>query len=140
MRIGLAPHEHEISRDALLRAVSRRWALVRRVSRLLTVAFCAIALAGCNCIIRSSIISQTTHSKNVTGPKKFTVSKSRSPIAAAPLMSQTANNKKVTASNKFTELQSVTPNPLPAAPLLSRQQEPSCKFETAESNANERQK
>jgi hypothetical protein len=107
---------------------------------LFAVAFCAIALAGCNCIIRSSIISQTTHSKNVTGPKKFTVSKSRSPIAAAPLMSQTANNKKVTASKKFTELQSRTPIPLPAAPLLSRQQEPSCKFETAESNANERQK
>ena len=140
MRIGLPQHEHEISCDTLLRTDSRRWALVHRVSRLFTVAFCAIALAGCNCIIRSSIISQAAHSKNITKPKRFTVSKSRTPIPAALLMPQTANNKTVTAAKKFTESQSRTLIPLPAAPLLSRQQEPSCTFETAESNADEHQK
>ena len=140
MRIGLPQHEHEISCDTLLRTDSRRWALVHRVSRLFTVAFCAIALAGCNCIIRSSIISQAAHSKNITKPKRFTVSKSRTPIPAALLMPQTANNKTVTASKKFTESQSRTLIPLPAALLLSRQQEPNCTFETAESNADEHQK
>jgi hypothetical protein len=33
-----------------------------------------------------------------------------------------------------------TPIPLPAAPLLSPQPEPSCEFETTGSNADERQK
>jgi hypothetical protein len=56
------------------------------------------------------------------------------------MMSQTANSKKVTESKRFTESKSRTPIPLPAAPLLSPQPEPSCEFETTESNADERQK
>jgi len=55
------------------------------------------------------------------------------------MISQTVNSKKVTESKKFTESKSRTPIPLPAAPLLS-QPEPSCEFETADSNADERQK
>jgi len=56
------------------------------------------------------------------------------------MISQTVNSKKVTESKKFTESKSRTPIPLPAAPLLSPQPEPSCEFETTESNADERQK
>jgi hypothetical protein len=55
-------------------------------------------------------------------------------------MLQTANSKKVAESKKFTESKSRTPIPLPAAPLLSPQPEPSCEFETTESNLDERQK
>src|SRR5712692_10219857 len=110
MPIGLALHEHEIDRDALLRADFRRRAHVHIVARVFTVVICAIALAGCGCTTRSSMISQTVNSKKVTESKKFTESKSRTPI------------------------------PLPAAPLLSPQPEPSCEFETTESNADERQK
>ena len=109
MAIGLALHEHEIGRDELLRADFRRRAHVHMVARVFTVVTCAVALAGCGCTTRGS------------------------------MMSQTANSKKVTESKKFTESKSRTPIPLPAAPLLSPQPEPSCEFETTESNADERQ-
>jgi hypothetical protein len=110
MPIGLALHEHEIGHDALLRADFRRRAHAHIVARVFTVVICAIALAGCGCTTRSSMVSQT------------------------------ANSKKVTESKKFTEAKSRTPIPMPAAPLLSPQPEPSCEFETTESNADERQK
>ena len=61
-------------------------------------------------------------------------------ISALPLISQTANHPKVTEPNKFTERKSRTAIPLPAAPLLSPQPQPSCEFETAESKVEERQK
>jgi hypothetical protein len=83
---------------------------VHIVASVFTVVTCAVALAGCACTTRSS------------------------------MMSQTANSKKVTESKKFIESQSRTPIPLPAAPLLSPQPEPSCEFETTESKADERQK
>jgi hypothetical protein len=110
MPIRLALHEHEIGRDTLLRADFRRRAHVHIVARIFTVVICAIVLAGCGCTTGRS------------------------------MMSQTANSKKVAESKKFTESKSRTPIPLPAAPLLSPQPEPSCEFETTESNLDERQK
>src|SRR5271166_213016 len=100
MPIGLAPHEHEIGRDTLLRAEIRRRVHVHIVARVFTVVICAIAVAGCACTTRSST------------------------------MSQTANSKKVTESKKSTESQSRRPIPLPAEPLLSPQPEPSCEVES----------
>ena len=140
MPTGLALHEHEIGRALLPRANFQRRAHVHRVARIFIVVICAMALAGCVRTTRSSIISQTVESKKVTKYKKFTRSKSRTVISALPLISQTANHKKVPASNKFTEPKSRTAIPLPAAPLLSPQPEPSCEFETAESKVEERQK
>jgi hypothetical protein len=93
-----------------------------------------MALAGCVRTTRSSIISQTVDSKKVTKYKRFTRSKSRTPIAAAPLISQTAE------SNKFAESNSKTPIPPIAAELLSPQSEPSCEPEATGSNADESQK
>jgi hypothetical protein len=86
------------------------------------------------------MISQTADSKKVTKSKKFSGSKSRTPMSAAPLRSQTANKEKVAESDKLTERKSRAAIPLPAAPLLSPQPEPSCEFETAESKVEERQK
>src|SRR5271166_310275 len=110
MPIRFALHEHEIGRDTLLRADFRRRAHVHIVARVFTVVICAIVLAGCGCTTGRS------------------------------MMSQTANSKKVAESKKFTESKSRTSIPLPAAPLLSPQPEPSCEFETTESNLDERQK
>jgi len=140
MPTGLALHEHEIGRALLLRADFQRGAHVHRVARIFIVVICAMALAGCVRTTRSSIISQTVESKKVTKYKKYTRSRSRMSISALPLISQTANHPKVTEPNKFTERKSRTAIPLPAAPLLSPQPEPSCEFETAESKVEERQK
>jgi hypothetical protein len=131
-----------LGRDALLRADFPRRAYVHRVGRAFTVCICVMALAGCGCITRSSMILQTAHSRKVFQSKKFTESKPKTmiPVQATPLISTTANSKKGTKSNEFTESKSRTPIPLPAVPLLSPQPEPSCEFETTASNADERQK
>jgi hypothetical protein len=110
MPIGLALYEKGIDRGELLRAGFRRRAPVHIVARVFMVVTCAVGLDGCACTTGGS------------------------------MMSQTANSKKVTESKRFTESKSRTPIPLPAAPLLSPQPEPSCEFETTESNADERQK
>jgi hypothetical protein len=143
MPITLALHQPEIGRSALPLGNFRRRPL-HRVARVFTVVICAMALAGC-CITRSnmtrsSMISQTAYSKKLAVSKKFTGSKSRTPIPTAALISQSAQSEKVTESIKSGGSKSRTPSPLPATPLLNPQPEPSCELETTESSTDERQK
>jgi hypothetical protein len=143
MSIALALAQHEIGRNALPRGNSRRRPL-HRLAHVFTVVICAMALAGC-CITRrnmtrGSVISQPAYSKKVAVSKKFTRSKSRTPIPAAALISQPAQSEKVTESIKSSGAKSRTPIPLPAMPLLDPQPEPSCEVKTSGSNADERQR
>jgi hypothetical protein len=132
--------QHEIGHDALLRADIRGRARVHIVARVSTVVICAIALAGCGCTTRTSMISQTANSKKVTQ------SKNNQGADAAHVRKEPLADRQGTVvlsdrvTRKFTASKSRTLIPLPAAPLLSPQPEPRCKFEATESNADERQK
>jgi hypothetical protein len=104
-----------------------------KVARVLAAVIYAVALVGCSGTTSSKMISQTASSRKSAEPKP------RTPIA----QQSTARRRTIsetTNTEKFTEAKSRAAIPLPAAPLLSPQAEPSCEFQAKDSNADERQK
>jgi hypothetical protein len=67
----------------------------------------------------------------------------KSAVSASSLripLPSTSRGSQTTSIKNFTESKSRAPVPLPAAPLLNAQSEPSCEFKTTDTNADERQK